>query len=94
VLTSGLYRFSRNPMYIGVTLILWGWALCFRSRSLIIYAAAVMIAFHLRVLLYEEPWLARTYPDQWRDYRARVPRWLGRRRDRSGRLGRTGSSGD
>jgi protein-S-isoprenylcysteine O-methyltransferase Ste14 len=76
----GLYRFSRNPMYVGVLLILSGWTLAFRSRSLLIYAIAVAILFHLRVLLYEEPWLARTFPQEWPIYKSRVPRWLiGRR---------------
>ncbi len=55
---TGPYRFSRNPMYIAVLLVLCGWALGFRSRSLGIYAIAVVFAFHLRVVLYEEPWLA------------------------------------
>jgi protein-S-isoprenylcysteine O-methyltransferase Ste14 len=74
----GLYRVSRNPMYIAVILVLWGWALGFRSRSLAIYALAMMLAFHLRVVLGEEPWLARTHGTKWDRYRARVPRWLPR----------------
>jgi len=76
----GLYRVSRNPMYVGVLLILCGWTLAFRSRSLLIYSIAVAILFHLRVLLYEEPWLARTFPDDWPLYKSRVPRWLVGRR--------------
>jgi protein-S-isoprenylcysteine O-methyltransferase Ste14 len=73
----GLYRMSRNPMYIAVLIILCGWATAFASPSLWIYAAVVAIAFHLRVTLAEEPWLARTHGAQWAAYRARVPRWLG-----------------
>jgi len=80
LVTTGLYRFSRNPMYIAVLLVLCGWALGFRSRSLAIYGLAVMIAFHLRVVFFEEPWLARTHGDEWAEYRARVPRWFPRRR--------------
>ena len=72
----GLYRFSRNPMYIGVLLVLIGWTLAFRSRSLLIYTGVVAVLFHLRVLSYEEPWLARTFPNDWPLYQARVPRWL------------------
>ena len=30
---GGLYRYSRNPMYVSVVLILWGWALAFDSRT-------------------------------------------------------------
>jgi len=72
----GLYRRSRNPMYVGVLLILIGWTLAFRSRSLLIYTSVVAVLFHLRVLLYEEPWLARTFPDKWPTYKSGVPRWL------------------
>ena len=85
LVVTGLYRFSRNPMYIAVALVLWGWALGFRSRPLATYAVAVMIAFHLRVILGEEPWLARAHGAQWVRYKSQVPRWLGvyRRVDRS-----------
>lgn len=76
----GLYRVSRNPMYISVLLVLAGWALTFGSRGLWLYAAAMAIAFHLRVVLGEEPWLARRYGAEWTEYRTRVPRWLPVRR--------------
>ena len=72
----GLYRFSRNPMYIAVSTILLGWVLAFQTRTLLIYAVFVLIAFHLRVVYGEEPWLARKHGRQWLEYRARVPRWL------------------
>jgi protein-S-isoprenylcysteine O-methyltransferase Ste14 len=73
----GLYRWSRNPMYIAVLTILCGWAIVFASRGLWIYAASIAIAFHLRVVLGEEPWLAHTHGQAWADYRANVPRWFG-----------------
>ena len=76
LVTSGLYRFSRNPMYVGVLLILSGWAIVFWSPALAFYAATVAIAVHLRVLLHEEPFLARTQPEAWRAYRLRVRRWF------------------
>jgi len=79
LVVSGLYRVSRNPMYVAVMLILVGWAVGFRSRALTIYAIAVMIAFHLRVVFGEEPWLARRYGEEWVHYRLSVPRWVGRR---------------
>ena len=72
----GLYRVSRNPMYIAVVLILAGWALAFASRTLWLYAVAVALGFHLRVVFGEEPWLARTHGAEWLAYRARVPRWF------------------
>ena len=76
LVTTGLYRFSRNPMYIAVVLVLFGWALWFRSGRLTVYAAAVAAAFHWRVVFGEEPWLAWTHGPAWTDYRAQVPRWF------------------
>jgi len=79
LVTGGLYRFSRNPMYLGVVLILCGWAVAFQTRPLWVYASGIALAFHARVVFYEEPWLARTHGPAWRVYRSRVARWLGRR---------------
>lgn len=73
----GLYRFSRNPMYVSVALVLLGWAWVFAAWGLLIYALIVVAAFHLRVVLGEEPWLARTHGEQWQQYAKKVPRWFG-----------------
>ena len=85
LVATGPYRLSRNPMYLAVVLVLWGWAWGFRSRALMVYSLAVMLAFHLRVRLAEEPWLARTFGEQWLEYKRRVPRWMSFRRDRRSR---------
>lgn len=78
----GLYGWVRNPMYVGVTSVIVGEAVCFLSPILAVYAAAVLLAFHLRVIIYEEPTLDRLFGSGWEDYRARVPRWLPRVRPR------------
>src|SRR5882762_8830619 len=72
----GLYRYTRNPIYVAVTLILVGWAASFGLPALYVYAGVVAIAFHLRVVLGEEPWLAHTHGAQWHEYARRVPRWF------------------
>jgi len=77
LVTVGLYRISRNPMYVGVCTILVGFAVGYRERVPWIYAAVVALAFHLRVIMYEEPWLARMFGAEWLDYRHRVARWFG-----------------
>jgi len=77
LVVSGLYRYSRNPMYVGVLLILCGWAIGFWSWQLAVYAIGIAIAFQIRVIVYEERWLARRQPDAWEAYRMRVPRWFG-----------------
>jgi protein-S-isoprenylcysteine O-methyltransferase Ste14 len=76
LVSSGPYRWSRNPMYVAVGVVLLGWAACFASRRLAFYALAVLVAFHLRVVLYEEPRLASLFGTEWRRYRACVRRWL------------------
>ena len=78
----GLYRFSRNPMYVAVISILLSWAIGFGSLVLTLYAVVVGILFHLRVILHEEPWLEREFGEEWRRYRDDVPRWIGRRSQR------------
>jgi protein-S-isoprenylcysteine O-methyltransferase Ste14 len=72
----GLYRWSRNPMYISVSLILVGWAAAYRSTMLLNYAGIMMFLFFMRVVLFEEPWLARTHGERWRHYKEHVPRWF------------------
>ena len=72
----GLYRYSRNPMYVAVTLILVGWAVSFGSMGLLAYASVVAAAFYFRVVFGEEPWLARAHGTAWEQYVTRVPRWL------------------
>lgn len=76
LVVTGLYKWSRNPMYVAVLLMLSGWALGFQSWPLALYAVAVLVAFHLRIVLHEERWLARTFGDAWIQYRTRVSRWL------------------
>src|SRR5262245_15609609 len=65
LVTTGLYRFSRNPMFVAVSLMLAGWALAFLSRTLVVYTICVLVAFQLRVVYGEEPWLARTHGAAW-----------------------------
>jgi protein-S-isoprenylcysteine O-methyltransferase Ste14 len=70
-----LYQKVRNPMYVGVLLILFGEALVFESAVLTLYACAVMLGFHLFVVLYEEPHLRGRFGESYEEYKRRVPRW-------------------
>lgn len=75
----GLYRHCRNPMYLGVLTLVAGWALVLGSVFVGAYAVVLALAFHLRVLLHEEPWLRSRFPKSWPAYVAAVPRWLPRK---------------
>jgi protein-S-isoprenylcysteine O-methyltransferase Ste14 len=80
LVATGPYQFSRNPMYVAVSMLVCGWAVGFRSAALAVYAAAVMIAFQLRfqlrVVFGEEPSLAHRFGPEWARYTSRVRRWL------------------
>jgi len=78
LVAEGVYRFVRNPMYLGAVFILLGHVLWFQSLRLLIYVAAITAAFHLFVVFYEEPFLHRKFGESYADYCQRVPRWVPR----------------
>jgi protein-S-isoprenylcysteine O-methyltransferase Ste14 len=78
LVVEGLHRYVRNPMYIGVGLIVLGQALLFRSWHLLEYLAFFALAVYWFVLFYEEPTLHKQFGEEYDDYRRRVPRWIPR----------------
>jgi protein-S-isoprenylcysteine O-methyltransferase Ste14 len=77
---SWLYGWSRNPMYMGVILLISGWAVVFASLRVAIYGICVFLCFHLIVVYLEEPHLRRQRGPAYVEYCRRVPRWIGRAR--------------
>jgi protein-S-isoprenylcysteine O-methyltransferase Ste14 len=71
----GMYKFNRNPMYLGVLTVLFAEFLFFERSDLFIYVSVIFICFHLFVVLYEEPHLSRQFGDQYLAYCRAVPRW-------------------
>jgi protein-S-isoprenylcysteine O-methyltransferase Ste14 len=84
LVSSGHYRFVRNPMHVGVILVLFGEALLFKSTALLVYAGSVLLGFHLMVVLYEEPTLGKQFGESYGRYRRAVPRWIPRVKGRPG----------
>ena len=78
LVAAGLYRWVRNPMYVGVVTTLLGFALWYASGTMVFYAGCVFLGFHLFVTLYEEPNLEQRFGDSYRRYRAEVRRWIPR----------------
>jgi protein-S-isoprenylcysteine O-methyltransferase Ste14 len=74
---QGLYRFSRNPMYVGVLLAVFGQALIFMSAAVARYGVIVWLIFHLVVVVLEEPHLRKERGASYEEYCRQVPRWLG-----------------
>ena len=75
LVVQDLYRFNRNPMYVGVALIVLAWALATGSPWNWAWAFVVPLAFHLRVVRYEEPEMRRLFGASWEHYAREVPRW-------------------
>lgn len=74
----GLYRWSRNPMYVSMLLVVIGQALILESLSVFVYGTVLWAGFHAFVRLYEEPRLTRQFGGSYERYRTVVPRWLAR----------------
>ncbi len=84
LVSGGLYRFSRNPMYLGVLLVVFGQAVLFASPLLAAYGCVAFLFFHLIVVFFEEPHLRATRGPSYDLYCHAVPRWLGLPRRPSG----------
>ena len=84
LVTNGVYRYSRNPLYIAEITAIVGWAALFAAPILLAYAVVLFVILSLAVRVYEEPRLAQQYGGQYAAYTATTPRWLPRIR-RKGR---------
>ena len=78
LVVTGLYRYVRNPIYIALVSVTVGQALLFGDGRLLWYGAVVWLAFHLFVVLYEEPTLQLKFGMEYETFRANVPRWIPR----------------
>lgn len=79
LVVRGLYRYVRNPMYVGVLLVIAGWAALSGSGAVMRYGVMIALVFHLFVILVEEPMLRRQFGEAYDTYRGTVPRWVPRR---------------
>ena len=76
LVVQGLFRYVRNPMYLGVLLLLLGESLFFRSTPMLQYALAWFLVVNLVVLFYEEPALRHRFGESYDRYAHSVHRWL------------------
>jgi protein-S-isoprenylcysteine O-methyltransferase Ste14 len=76
LVTGGPFRFTRNPIYLGDTLMYLGLALLFGRRGPLLLLPGVLAALDRGVIRREERYLERRFGRQYRAYRARVRRWL------------------
>ena len=76
LVTTGIYAWTRNPMYLGVLFMLLGWA-CFLTNALAVLVLPGFVVFLNRFQIEpEERALAGRFPQEFAAYRVRVRRWL------------------
>lgn len=80
LVVKGLYRWVRNPMYVGMALFLIGEALALPviTREMLILLAVLAVAVNVFIRVYEEPTLRRLFGDDYVQYCANVRRWIPR----------------
>ena len=78
LVATGFYRYTRNPMYVGVLLVIAGHFLWFGFGNVLIYAAVIFTAFNTFIAYYEEPTLRKKFGAAYEDYCRQVPRWFPR----------------
>jgi protein-S-isoprenylcysteine O-methyltransferase Ste14 len=78
LVVKGFYRYVRNPMYVGVVLVILGQALLLGNVHILVYVATPWLAAHVFVLAYEEPTMRKSFGAEFETYAAQVPRWVPR----------------
>ncbi len=76
LITSGIYRFSRNPMYTGLAIMVAGGALVADTWWPLVLLPLALLAVRQLVVKPEEAYLAERYGSMYADYRLRTRRWL------------------
>ncbi|TJW95650.1 MAG: isoprenylcysteine carboxylmethyltransferase family protein [Mesorhizobium sp.] len=76
MVTSGVYRVTRNPMYVGMAPVYAALALALGSLIALILLPAAVLVIHRRVILREEQYLEGKFGSEYRAYKVRVRRWL------------------
>ncbi|MBI4717718.1 MAG: phosphatidylethanolamine N-methyltransferase family protein [Planctomycetes bacterium] len=78
LVTTGPYRYLRNPINLGEVMVFLGLAGWFASLGLLLYALAAAVCFHLFIVAWEEPAHHRKFGEDYVLYRKAVNRWLPR----------------
>src|SRR5699024_1912048 len=73
---SGIYRFSRNPMYLGLFLILLGWGCLLANAAALVLLMLFIAAMTRLQIVPEERALQKRFGIEFDDYRQRVRRWI------------------
>jgi protein-S-isoprenylcysteine O-methyltransferase Ste14 len=75
LVTGGIFGWLRNPMYVGVTLLLAGLSILLASDWMLVMTIIFVPVIHFGVVKREERYLEAKFGDAYRSYKARVPRY-------------------
>lgn len=76
LVTNGIYRYSRNPMYVGLAFALLAWAVWLANLVALLGVAAFVVYMQRFQIIPEERVLAARFGEAYEEYRRSVPRWL------------------
>ena len=76
LVTTGIYRYTRNPMYLGMAAILLGCGLTVGALTALLVAPAFMVIIEIRFIRFEEDMLRELFGEEFEQYCTRVRRWL------------------
>jgi len=76
IVTSGPYRFSRNPIYLGFVCTLIGLPLALGNYWGVVLSPSLMLLMYRLVIKHEEAYLEEKFKDVYTSYKSRVRRWL------------------
>lgn len=77
---AGPYTFSRNPMYVGMLVVMVGEALLLQTPWMLAFTVLIFIIFYFYVKFEEEPRMTQRFGASYQDYMIKVPRWLSLKR--------------
>ena len=76
LVNTGVYRITRNPMYVGLVFILCGWCIYLNSPAALFGVLGFILYIHVFQILPEERALVTLFGEEFREYQSRVRRWL------------------
>lgn len=76
VVSKGSFKYTRNPMYLGLIIMLIGTSILLGTFSPLIVIPTVFLILHTQFVLREEKWMAEWFGEPYLEYKKKTPRWL------------------
>jgi protein-S-isoprenylcysteine O-methyltransferase Ste14 len=76
IVTSGIYAYSRNPIYLGCFVLIVGRGLIYASVLVLLLAVTMLLVLYWAVIVEEEKYLERRFGEEYMSYKRSVRRWL------------------